>query len=102
MQEAVWTVGEREMRFVESGEVIEISWLNMRPMSSFDNIGSTHVLTEVTNESYSGDRPLSKVETRSESATGLAIVARLYMMDLTDWIYSDIEEVPFLTVCSWY
>ena len=57
-------------------------------------------MTEVTNESYSRDRPLSKVETRSESATRLATAARLSMMDLTDWIYSDIEEVPILTVCS--
>ena len=23
-------------------------------------------------------------------------------MDLIDWMYSDIEEVPILTVCSWY
>ena len=58
------------------------------------------MLTEVTNESYSGDRPLSKVETRSESATGLATTVRLSTMDLTDWIYSDIEEVPILMVCN--
>ena len=53
---------------------------------------------EVTNESYSGDRPLSKVETRSESAIGLATAARLFRMDLTDWMYSDIEEESILTV----
>ena len=58
------------------------------------------MLTEVTNESYSGDRRLSKVDTRSESATGLATVARLSTMDLTDWIYFDIKEVPILMVCS--
>jgi len=58
------------------------------------------VLTEVTKELYSGDRPLSKVETRSESATGLATAARLSTMDLTDWMYSNIEEVPILIVCS--
>ena len=50
----------------------------------------------MTNESYSGDRPLSKVETRSESANGLATAARLFMTDLTDWMYSDIEEIPIL------
>ena len=74
----------------------------MRPMSSSDSTVSTRVLTEVTNESYLGDRPLSKVETRSEAATGLATVARLSTMDLTDRMYFDIEEVPILTVCSWY
>ena len=58
------------------------------------------MLTEVTNESYSGDRPMSKVETRSESTTGLATVARLSTMDLTDWMYSDIEKVLILMVCS--
>ena len=57
------------------------------------------MLTEVTNESYSGDKPLSKVETRSESATGLSTAARLSTMNLTDWMYSNIEEVLILTVC---
>jgi len=60
------------------------------------------MLTEVTNESYSGDRPLSKIETRSESVTKLATASRLSMMDLTDWMYFEIEEEPILTVCSWY
>ena len=60
------------------------------------------MLTEVVNESYLGDRPLSKVETRSKSATGLATAAWLSTMDLTNWMYSDIEEVFILTVCSWY
>jgi len=60
------------------------------------------VLTEVTNESYSKDRLLSKLETRSESTTGLAIAARLSTMDLIDCMYSDIEEVPILTACNWY
>ena len=55
---------------------------------------------EVMNESYWEDRPLSKVETRSESATGLATAARLSMMNLIDGMYSNIEEVPILTVCS--
>ena len=59
------------------------------------------MLTEVTNESCSGDRPLSKVETRSKSATG-ATAVRLSTMNLTDWMYFDIDEVPILTVCSWY
>ena len=58
------------------------------------------MLTEVTNESYSGDSPLTKVETRSKSATGLATTVRFFTMDLTDWMYSDIEEVPILIVCS--
>ena len=72
----------------------------MRPMRSSDSTGLTRVLMEVTNESYSRDRPLSKVETRSESATGLAPAVRLSTMDLTEWMYSDIEEVPILTVSS--
>ena len=65
----------------------------MRPMSSSDSAGSTRVLTEVTNESYLRDKSLSKVEMRSESATRLVTAARLSMMDLTDWMCSDIEEV---------
>ena len=60
------------------------------------------MLTEVTNESYSGDRPLSKIKARSESATGLPTAAKLSTMDLTDWMYSDITEVAILMVCSWY
>ena len=57
---------------------------------------------EVTNELYSRGRLLSKVETRSESATRLVIAAMLSTIDLTDWMYSDIEEVPILTVCNWF
>ena len=60
------------------------------------------MLTEVTNELYSRDRPLSKIEMRLESATGLATTVRLSMMNLTDWMYSDIEEVPILMVCRRY
>jgi len=71
----------------------------MRLMSSSDSTESTRMLMEVTNESYSGDRP-RKVETRSESATGSATAARLSTMDLTDYMCSDIEEVPILMVCS--
>ena len=74
----------------------------MKLMNFSDSTGSARVLMEVTNESYSGDRPMSKVKTRSESVTKIAIAARLSMMDLTDWMYSDIEEVSILTVCSWY
>ena len=60
------------------------------------------MLTKVMNLSYSKDRPLSKIEIRSESATRLAIIAILFTMDLTDWMYSDIEKMLILTVCSWY
>ena len=72
----------------------------MGPMSSCDITGLTHVLMEVTNESYSGDKSLSKVEMRSESAIGLTTTGRLFTINLTDWIYYDIEEVSILKVCS--